>query len=77
MSVAVLPTAIAVLRSIALVVLKLRALARLFRHHPLMIGVPIAVIVIGLRIAIWRGRLARQSTLSSIVWLALPSTAAG
>jgi outer membrane protein assembly factor BamB len=50
---AVLPTVLAALASIAMAVLKPRALIRLFRERPLMIGVPVAVIALGLGIAAW------------------------
>jgi outer membrane protein assembly factor BamB len=53
MGAAVLPSVIAALYSIALAVRNPGALARLFRHRPLMLGVPIAVIALGLGIAVW------------------------
>jgi outer membrane protein assembly factor BamB len=51
---AVLPTVMATLAGVALVVLRPRALAGLFRRRPLMLGVPVAVIALGLGIAAWR-----------------------
>jgi outer membrane protein assembly factor BamB len=51
---AVLPTVMAALASAALLVFKPRALVHLFRRRPLMLGVPVVMIALGLGIAAWR-----------------------
>jgi outer membrane protein assembly factor BamB len=52
-SAAVLPSVIAALAGIAMAARNPHALAGLFRRHPLMLGVPVSAIILGLGIVIW------------------------